>query len=60
LLVPPREPEALAAALVTVLGEPARRAAFARRAREIACERFAWPVVAARYLEVLAAACGRS
>jgi glycosyltransferase involved in cell wall biosynthesis len=59
LLVPPREPEALAAALAVLLDDPDRRAAFGRRARELACARFGWPVVAARYLEVLAAARAR-
>jgi glycosyltransferase involved in cell wall biosynthesis len=59
LLIPPREPEALAAALAVLLDDPDRRAAFGRRARELACARFGWPVVAARYLEVLAAARAR-
>ncbi|HLK12037.1 MAG TPA: glycosyltransferase family 4 protein [Candidatus Binatia bacterium] len=59
LLVPPREPTALAGALTALLGDPARRAAFGARARAIACARFGWPVVAGRYLDVLTAACGR-
>ncbi|HEX6674809.1 MAG TPA: glycosyltransferase family 4 protein [Actinomycetes bacterium] len=45
LLVPPRDPEALARALGSLLDNPARRAALAEVARASA-ERYAWPVVA--------------
>ena len=46
LLVPPRDPEALADALGALLDNPARRAALAEAARSSAA-RYAWPVVAA-------------
>jgi phosphatidylinositol alpha-mannosyltransferase len=51
LLVPPRDPEALAAALTALLDNPARRAALA----EVACQtatRYAPDVVAGQVLEV--------
>lgn len=40
VLVPPRDPDALAAALVALLRDPARRDALARRARARACEEY--------------------
>lgn len=46
LLVPARDPEALAGALGALLDNPARRAALAEAARASAA-RYAWPVVAA-------------
>jgi glycosyltransferase involved in cell wall biosynthesis len=45
LLVPPRDSEALARALGSLLDNPARRAALAEVARASA-GRYAWPVVA--------------
>jgi phosphatidyl-myo-inositol alpha-mannosyltransferase len=51
LLVPPRDPEALAAALGALLDNPARRAALGEVARESAT-RYAWDVVAGQVAEV--------
>jgi phosphatidyl-myo-inositol alpha-mannosyltransferase len=51
LLVPPRDPEALATALGSLLDNPARRAALAEVARSSAA-RYAWEVVAGQVVEV--------
>jgi glycosyltransferase involved in cell wall biosynthesis len=51
LLVPPRDPEALATALAGLLDNPARRAAMGEAARATA-RRYAWPVVAAEVADV--------
>jgi phosphatidylinositol alpha-mannosyltransferase len=51
--VEPEQPEALAAALVSLLRDPARRRAMGRAGREKAL-RYAWSVVAARVLEYYA------
>jgi phosphatidyl-myo-inositol alpha-mannosyltransferase len=51
LLVPPRDPEALATALAGLLDNPARRAAMGEAARGAAA-RYAWPVVAAEVADV--------
>ena len=48
LLVPPRDAEGLAAALGSLLDDPARRAEWARRGRALAEARYAWPNVARR------------
>jgi glycosyltransferase involved in cell wall biosynthesis len=48
MVVPRRDPAALAAALRTVLTEPGRAHAMAAEARRLAPE-LAWPAVAARY-----------
>ena len=45
LLVPPRDPDALRAALERLLGDAELRARLGAAARERARERFAWPVV---------------
>ena len=60
LLVPARDPEALATALAGLLDNPARRAAMGEAARA-AARRYAWPVVAAEVAEAYqsAAAGGR-
>jgi phosphatidyl-myo-inositol alpha-mannosyltransferase len=58
LLVPPRDPEALAAALAGLLDNPARRAAMGEAARA-AARRYAWPVVAGEVAEAYQAAAGR-
>ena len=55
LLVPPRDPEALATALGGLLDNPARRAAMGEAARG-AARRYAWQVVAAEIAEVYQAA----
>lgn len=51
-------PEALAEGLATVLDDPALRRDWGRRGRQVAEERYAWPIIARRieaiYLEVLA------
>jgi phosphatidyl-myo-inositol alpha-mannosyltransferase len=58
LLVPPRDPEALATALGGLLDNPARRAAMGEAARSTAA-RYAWEVVAGEVLEVYEQALGR-
>jgi D-inositol-3-phosphate glycosyltransferase len=47
LLVPPRDPAALAAALADLLGDPERRRRFGATARRRAEERYSWATVAA-------------
>jgi phosphatidylinositol alpha-mannosyltransferase len=51
LLVPPRDPEALAEALAGLLDNPARRAAMGQAAA-VAARRYAWEVVAGEVAEV--------
>ncbi|MEE6282044.1 glycosyltransferase [Georgenia sp. MJ170] len=46
-LVPPRDPQALAAALAELLHDPVRRAAYGKAARDRAEELFSWERVAA-------------
>jgi len=55
LLVPPRDPEALAEALAGLLDNPARRAAMGQAAA-VAARRYAWEVVAGEVAEVYRAA----
>jgi glycosyltransferase involved in cell wall biosynthesis len=50
VLVPPRDKAALASAVCDLLGDPARRETFGRRAAEMG-QRMSWPVVAKSYLE---------
>jgi len=50
LVVPPDEPDRLAAAMLTLLGDDERRRDAARTSRTIALG-FAWPTVAHRYLD---------
>jgi phosphatidyl-myo-inositol alpha-mannosyltransferase len=57
LLVPPRDPEALARAIGSLLDNPARRAALAEVARTSAA-RYAWPVVAKEVAAVYEEAAG--
>ncbi len=49
LLVPPRDPVALATALKTLLDDPARASAMGRRGRDRVTEHFSWATCAARY-----------
>lgn len=56
LLVPPRDPAALAAACDALLPDPARREAMGAAGRRFVVERFAWPAVAARVRAVYHAA----
>jgi glycosyltransferase involved in cell wall biosynthesis len=55
LLVPPRDPEALAAAIAGLLDNPSRLAAMGEAAATTA-RRYAWPVVAGQVYEVYEAA----
>lgn len=54
LLVPPGDPAALAAALESLLADPARAREMGRRGRERVAERFLWRHAAARLDEALA------
>jgi phosphatidyl-myo-inositol alpha-mannosyltransferase len=54
VLVRPEDPAALAAALTSLLRDPARRGTMAARGRE-KVQRYSWRVVAARVLEYYAA-----
>lgn len=57
--VPPKDPEAMAAAIAELLDDPATRDAWSRAGRDRCVERYSWPSVARRvgalYDEVLAA-----
>ncbi len=53
LMVPPEDPQALAAALVTILGDDALRLRMGRAARERMLSTFAWPVLIARMVDSL-------
>ena len=52
IMVPPGEPEPLAAALVDLLEDEPRRRALGERGREIAEERYAWEQIAGRLVNV--------
>ena len=54
LLVPPGDPEALAAALNALLGDPARADAFGRAGRDRAVAEFGWQAVAAQTADLYA------
>ncbi|MGI5817756.1 MAG: glycosyltransferase family 4 protein [Armatimonadota bacterium] len=54
LLVPPDEPDALADAIIELLGDDARRAAMGEAARERVLSEFTWARVAERFLDHLA------
>lgn len=52
LLVPPRAPEALAAALGRILADPELRSRMGRRGRQRALADFSWPLMVARHEEL--------
>jgi phosphatidyl-myo-inositol alpha-mannosyltransferase len=52
VLVPPREPAALADAVVDLLGDESRRAAIGAAARTLAVERYSWDRIAGRLAEI--------
>ncbi len=52
VLVPPRDPEALASALGALASAPGRRSSLGRAARERAERRFSWTATVARYAEL--------
>jgi glycosyltransferase involved in cell wall biosynthesis len=58
ILVPPEDPLALAAALRRVLGMPEEGARLAARGRALVEQRYAWPVITAEYLALLADVAG--
>jgi glycosyltransferase involved in cell wall biosynthesis len=58
LLVPPRDPAALAAAIDVLLADPARRVAFGRAGRLDIAARFSWPAVVERVLAAYGEALG--
>ncbi|WP_232506026.1 glycosyltransferase [Microlunatus flavus] len=60
LLVPPQDPQALAAAVGGLLADPARRAAYGRAGVRRARSQFSWDAVAAATAEVYARAHDRS
>ena len=52
VLVPPGDPDALAAALVDLIEDEPRRRALGEAAREVAEERYAWKRIASRLVEI--------
>ena len=58
VLVPPDDARALAAAIVGLLQDPARRERLGRSGHELARTRFSWDAVAGRYREVYASLAG--
>jgi phosphatidylinositol alpha-mannosyltransferase len=52
LLVPPGDPDALAAAIVELLEDEQRRAALGESARSLARERYSWDEIASRLREI--------
>lgn len=57
MLVTPGDLQAWTDALRLCAGSPGRRKRWGRRARELAQERYAWPLVAERFEQVLTQAC---
>ena len=49
---PPDDPEALAEAVAGVVADEGRRVALGEAAREIAVERYSWPRIAGRLVEI--------
>jgi len=60
VLVPPRDPEALADALVALLEDEERRRAIGIAARELAIERYSWDRIARRLVEIYEQVTGRA
>jgi phosphatidylinositol alpha-mannosyltransferase len=52
LMVPPGDPGALGRAIVELLEDEPRRVAMGGHAREVAEERYSWPAIAARLVEI--------
>ena len=52
VLVPPADPPVLAAAIVALLDDPARRARLGRDGRRINAERFDWSRIVDAYLRL--------
>ncbi len=52
IAVPPGDAEALARALIDLLGDEPRRRAMGEAGRRLACERYAWPDIARRLLGI--------
>jgi len=52
ILVPPKDPAALAEAISSLLRDKKKRAAMGKKGRSRAAERFAWPVAARNTLRV--------
>jgi len=50
--VPPDDPDALVEAVAAIVADEERRRALGEAAREIAVERYAWPRIAARLVEI--------
>ncbi len=60
VLVPPRDPGALADALVALLEDEERRRAIGIAARELAIERYSWDRIARRLVEIYEQVTGRA
>jgi len=60
VLVPPRDPETLADALVALLEDEDRRHAIGTAARELAVERYSWDRIARRLVEIYEHVSGRA
>jgi glycosyltransferase involved in cell wall biosynthesis len=58
LLVPPDDPAALAAALTRLLGDPVQAGRLAARGRALVERDYAWPRLAARYVDLCVEAAG--
>jgi rhamnosyl/mannosyltransferase len=59
LVVPPRDPAALAAALMELLDDDARRSGLARRGREAVLARYTWSTVVDSYEAIIDQVSGR-